>query len=92
MIQLLPNCGKAQLVVMEDNLLKVQLTNFGAAMFSVQIKEKNGELEDIALTCDSLSGFIQNRNFYGATVGWGSQSNQAGTRGNQRHLLSAGMQ
>lgn len=69
MIQLLPNCGKAQLVVMEDNLLKVQLTNFGAAMFSVQIKEKNGELEDIALTCDSLSGFIQNRNFYGATVG-----------------------
>ena len=40
MIQLLPNCGKAQLVVMEDNLLKVQLTNFGAAMFSVQIKEK----------------------------------------------------
>ncbi len=69
MIQLLESKGQAQLVAMENDLLRVQLTNFGAAIFSVQVKEANGELDDIALTCDSLEEFLENRNYYGATVG-----------------------
>ena len=69
MIQLLESKGQAQLIVMENDLLRVQLTNFGAAIFSVQIKEADGKLDDIALTCDSLEEFLENRNFYGATVG-----------------------
>jgi len=69
MIRLLESKGQAQLIVMENELLRVQLTNFGAAIFSVQIKEAGGKLDDIALTCDSLEEFLENRNFYGATVG-----------------------
>jgi len=69
MIQLLQTNGQAQLVAMENDLLRVQLTNFGAAIFSAQIKEADGKLDDIALTCDSLEEFLENRNFYGATVG-----------------------
>lgn len=69
MIRLLPKSGKAQLAVMESDLLRIQLTNFGAAIFSVQLKKENGELEDLVLTCDSLESFLENRNFYGATVG-----------------------
>lgn len=58
----------AQLWTLENDCLRVCLTNFGAAIFSFQVKEKGG-LEDIALTCDSLEAFMENRNFYGATVG-----------------------
>ncbi len=57
-----------QLLSLENDSLRVCLTNFGAAIFSFQIKEA-GEWEDIALTCDSLEAFMENRNFYGATVG-----------------------
>ena len=57
-----------QLITLENEYLRVQLTNFGAAIFSCQIKEA-GEWVDIALTCDTLEDFMQNRNFYGATVG-----------------------
>lgn len=69
MIQLLSESGQAQLICMENNRLRVLLTNFGAAIFSVEIKTADGGLEDIALTCDSLKEFMENRNFYGATVG-----------------------
>lgn len=69
MIKLGESHGEAKLVVMENDLLKVQLTNFGAAIFSLQIKEPDGSLDDIALTCDTLEQFMENRNFYGATVG-----------------------
>ena len=58
----------AQLWTLENDCLRICLTNFGAAIFSFQVKDA-GKLEDIALTCDSLETFIQNRNFYGATVG-----------------------
>lgn len=58
----------AQLLTLENDCLRVRLTNFGAAIFSFQVKEA-GKLEDIALTSDSLETFMENRNFYGATVG-----------------------
>jgi aldose 1-epimerase len=69
MIRLLQTHEQAQLVLMENDLLRVQLTNFGAAIFSVQLKGSDGTLDDIALTCDSLEEFLENKNFYGATVG-----------------------
>ena len=58
----------AQLFTLENHCLRVCLTNFGAAIFSFQVKDGDA-WEDIALTCDSLEAFRENRNFYGATVG-----------------------
>lgn len=57
-----------QLFILENDALKVCLTNFGAAVFYFQIREA-GQWVDIALTCDTLEEFVENRNFYGATVG-----------------------
>ena len=59
---------KPQIFCLENDNLRVCLTNFGAAIFSFQVKQA-GKLDDIALTCDSLEAFMENRNFYGATVG-----------------------
>lgn len=58
----------AQLWTLENDYLRVCLTNFGAAVYSFQVKD-GGEWEDIALTCDSMESFVKDRNFYGATVG-----------------------
>lgn len=69
MIQRLQSSGEAQLLSMENDFLRVQFTNFGASIFSVQLKEEGGTLEDIVLTCDSLEEFVKNSNYYGATVG-----------------------
>ena len=69
MIELLSSKGKAKLVCMESDTLRVKLCNFGAAIFSVEIRNPDGSWEDIALTRDTVGEFIENRNFYGATVG-----------------------
>ena len=68
-IRLLPDSGKARRVLLESERLRLCLTNFGAAIFSLEIKESGGRWEDIVLTCDSLESFVENRNYYGATVG-----------------------
>ena len=69
MIRILSSDGEAKLVCMESDLLRVKLCSFGAAIFSVEIKNSDGSWEDIALTCDTVCDFMENRNFYGATVG-----------------------
>lgn len=61
--------GDVKLFVLESTLLRICLTNFGAAIFSVEAKGPDGTWEDIALTCDTLEDFVKNRNYYGATVG-----------------------
>ena len=57
-----------QLVTLENDFLRVRLTNFGAAVFSFEVNE-NGVWEDIALTRNTLEEFMENRDYYGATVG-----------------------
>lgn len=61
--------GGPQLFSLERGPLRVRLTNFGAAVFSVELRDASGNWEDVALTCDSLESFVKNRNYYGATVG-----------------------
>lgn len=61
--------GGARLFELESALLRVRLTSFGAAVFSVEVKGPGGAWEDVALTCETLEDFVKNRNYYGATVG-----------------------
>ena len=69
MIQLLANDGSAQLILMENDQLRLLLTNFGASIYAVQEKQSDGNLVDLALTCASLEAFTKNPCYFGATVG-----------------------
>lgn len=42
---------------------------YGAAITSIQVPDKNGQLQNIVLGYDDLNEYVNNRPFYGATVG-----------------------
>lgn len=59
----------ADLYLMENEHLKVFLTNFGAAIFSVQFKNNDSKLTELTLSCNTLKDFVKNPAYFGATVG-----------------------
>ena len=57
----------------EDRSL-AKFTNFGAAVVSVQVPDKKGNIENVVLGFDNLRQYEDIRGFYGATVGrWGNR-------------------
>ena len=48
---------------------KVRITNYGAIVVSLLIPDRNGNLADIVTGYDSLSGYANDRSFFGAIVG-----------------------
>lgn len=46
-----------------------EVMNYGAILLSVKVKDKKGNLLDVALGFDSLEGYLQNGSCLGATVG-----------------------
>lgn len=48
---------------------EVKITNFGAAVVSVKVPDKNGNVEDVVLGFDDLENYEKIRAFYGAIVG-----------------------
>lgn len=58
------------LYIIENEKLKVSVTNFGARLVSLVVKDKNANPVDVLLGYDSAQEFIDNtKNFYGAVVG-----------------------
>lgn len=49
----------ADLYLMENEHLKVFLTNFGAAIFSVQFKNNDSKLTELTLSCNTLKDFVK---------------------------------
>ncbi len=47
----------------------VELTNFGASLVSLTVPGKDGEMENVILGYDSLSGYVNGNPYHGATVG-----------------------
>jgi aldose 1-epimerase len=47
----------------------LKVINFGAIVTSLTVPDRNGKLEDIVLGYDSLQGYINNTNYFGAIVG-----------------------
>jgi aldose 1-epimerase len=48
---------------------KVKIINYGAIVVSLLIPDRDGNLADIVTGFDSLSGYINDRSFFGAIVG-----------------------
>lgn len=52
-----------------ENGLKLQVTDYGATIVSILLKDKNGEQKDIVLGYDSVTDYEKNGYFFGATIG-----------------------
>jgi aldose 1-epimerase len=51
------------------NGAKVKITNYGAIVVSLMMPDRNGNLADVVSGYDSLAGYINDKSFFGATVG-----------------------
>lgn len=51
------------------NGIEVKLISFGATLVSLKVPDKNGKQADIVLGYDDLAGFINDKSYFGCTVG-----------------------
>ena len=49
--------------------MKAVITNFGAILLSLFVKDKKGAFQDVVLGYDSLEEYLDNHPMFGATVG-----------------------
>jgi len=66
-----PDGKTAYLYTLENhNGMKARITNYGGIVVSLFVPDKSGELDDIVLGYDSLSGYINNNSpYFGALIG-----------------------
>ncbi len=51
------------------NGMTVKITNYGGIVTSLQVPDKNGQLEDVVLGFDSLDKYLEGHPYFGAVVG-----------------------
>jgi aldose 1-epimerase len=62
--------------------LRARITNYGAILVSLEVPDRHGKLDDITLGFESLDKYIEQRVYFGATVG-----RYANRIGNARFVL-----
>lgn len=55
--------------ISNDNGMRVGIINYGAAIASVEVKDKDGKVRDVVLGYDDVTGYENGGCFFGATVG-----------------------
>jgi len=65
----LPTGEQASLYTISCGKLTAKLTDCGAALVSLLVPDKNGNVADVVLGCDDISGYFPGGSFLGATVG-----------------------
>lgn len=61
------------------NGCKAEVTNYGAVLIRLMVKDKDGQLRDVVLGCDKLEGYFNNSSCLGATVGRNANRIAGGT-------------
>ncbi len=56
-------------VLTNKNGMEVAITNFGGAVVSVKVPDRNGKLGDVVLGYDNLDGYINDKAFFGGLIG-----------------------
>lgn len=51
------------------NGVEAKITNFGAALVSLFVPDKDGKMEDVVLGFDTAEGYFDNPSFFGVTIG-----------------------
>jgi aldose 1-epimerase len=66
---LLSSGKKARLFILKAGDLRLLMTNYGAAMTALYVPAAQRPREDIVLGYGTLAGYVQDRFFFGATIG-----------------------
>src|SRR6266851_954543 len=48
---------------------EVSITNYGGAVVSLKVPDRNGKLADVVLGYDSVDGYVNDKSYFGALVG-----------------------
>ena len=61
---------KASLLTIENkNGMRLSMTDFGAAIVSLQVPDRDGRLVDVVLGYDKVADYETDTNAFGATIG-----------------------
>jgi aldose 1-epimerase len=61
---------QAELYVLTNkNGVEATITNFGAALVSMKVPDREGKLADVVLGYDTLEGYVNDEPYFGATIG-----------------------
>lgn len=66
---ILENGKEVFLYTLKNSELEVEITDYGAAIRSIKVKDKNGKLTDVVLGYDTLQDYVVGDKYFGATVG-----------------------
>jgi aldose 1-epimerase len=55
--------------VTNPNGVQLKMTNYGAAVVSLEVPDKNGKLANVTLGLPTLDGYLKHTTFFGATIG-----------------------
>jgi aldose 1-epimerase len=67
---ILPNGQSVDLFVLTNtNGMSAQIMNYGATLVSLSVPDRNGNVADITLGCDSIQGYMTASPYFGSTVG-----------------------
>jgi aldose 1-epimerase len=65
-----PETGDAHLYTLTNNHgIEVAITNYGGAIKSIKVPDRNGNLADIVLGYDTLAEYVRNPRYFGCLVG-----------------------
>ncbi len=56
-------------VLTNKNGVEVAITNYGGAVVSLKVPDRNGKFGDVVLGYDSLDGYVNDKGYFGAIVG-----------------------
>jgi len=66
----LPDGDQVDLFVLTNGRgMTAKVMTYGATLVSLSVPDKNGEVADITLGCDSIEGYMEASPYFGATVG-----------------------
>jgi aldose 1-epimerase len=66
----MPDGRKVDLYVLTNGKgLSAQIMTYGATLVSLGVPDRNGDVADITLGCDSLEGYMEASPYFGSTVG-----------------------
>ncbi len=66
---ILPTGEEANLYTISCGKITASITNCGAALVKLLVPDANGNIADVVLGCDDVSGYFPGGSFLGATVG-----------------------
>lgn len=65
-----PDGGQADLYILRNkNGMEVAITNYGATVVRMKVPDRHGKIDDVVLGYDNLEGYVNDRAYFGATVG-----------------------